>query len=491
MRICLANILLTSPDIMLLDEPTNHLDISSIEWLEQYLILYQGTMIAISHDRMFLNHCVDKIAELAQGVITEYPGNYDFYIQQSAQKKETLTNEKQRQDEWIEKTNAFIQRFRYQATKASAVQSRIKMLEKVNRIEIDPSPKKISLHFPTCERSGLKAVEMESVTKKYGNRTILDSIQLSIERGEKVALVGVNGAGKSTLSRLLSKIEEPTEGKVIWGEKVHVGFYAQESAQNVNYHKTVWEEIQSIQTTANDLEQRTLLGAFLFSAEDLYKPIPVLSGGEKSRLALCKILLQPQNLLILDEPGNHLDTFTKEIFQRALIRYTGTLIIVSHDRFFLDQIATRIISIENKKVHNYMGNYSYFLQKKKAQETLNADTKPKNTSNGTKTTTVEVEMKSAEGSKKTKEQKRLESEFRKKLQPYKDRVLKLESLCEQLELKKVQAEKLLCDTSTHADPQALKDATQEMKDADIALKNTIEEWEIAQKEYEELLVQQP
>ncbi len=491
MRIHLAKILFTSPDIMLLDEPTNHLDIASIEWLEQYLRSYEGTMIAISHDRMFLNHCIDRIAELTNCKIAEYPGNYDAYIRQSEQKKAELLQEKQRQDEWIENTTTFINRFRYQATKASAVQSRIKMLDKVQRIEIDPPPKRISFRFPPCERSGLKSVEASSVTKKYADQVVLDSIDLTIERGEKIALVGRNGAGKSTLSRLLSKTEEPTSGKVIWGKNVHVSFYAQESAQNVSYEKTVWEEIQSIETKANDLEKRTLLGAFLFTQEDMSKPITVLSGGEKSRLALCKILLQPHNLMILDEPGNHLDIYTKEIFQRALVAYDGTLVIVSHDRFFLDQIATRIISIENKKVYNYLGNYSYFIQKKNAQEAINEDINSKNPSERTKTTTAIIEKQNNECTKKSKEQKRLESEFRKRLQPYKDHVLKLESLCEELETKKAQAEKLLCDTSTHKDPEALKDATQEMKNADIALKKTIEEWEFAQKEYEELLIQQP
>jgi ATP-binding cassette, subfamily F, member 3 len=482
MRIHLAKILFTSPDIMLLDEPTNHLDIASIEWLEQYLRSYEGTMIAISHDRMFLNHCIDKIAELTNCKIAEYPGNYDAYIQQSEQKKAELLQEKQRQDEWIETTTAFINRFRYQATKASAVQSRVKMLDKVQRIQIDPPPKRISLRFPPCERSGLKSVELSSVTKKYDNQTVLDSIDLTIERGEKVALVGKNGAGKSTLSRLMSKTEEPTSGKVIWGKNVHVGFYAQESAQNVNYQKTVWEEIQSIDTKANDLEKRTLLGAFLFTQEDMYKSISVLSGGEKSRLALCKMLLQPHNLMILDEPGNHLDIYTKEIFQRALIAYDGTLVIVSHDRFFLDTIATRIVSIEDRKIHNYMGNYSYYVQKKKDL--------------ATPSTTLNIaENSEKEGKddklKKTKEQKRMESEFRKKIQPYKNRVYDMEMQYEKWEMKKKEAEEMLCEKSIHDNPQALMDATQQLRESEKEMEKVIQQWELAQKEYDEVLQTKP
>jgi ATP-binding cassette subfamily F protein 3 len=482
MRIHLAKILFTSPDIMLLDEPTNHLDIASIEWLEQYLRSYEGTMIAISHDRMFLNHCIDKIAELTNCKIAEYPGNYDAYIQQSEQKKTELFQEKQRQDEWIENTTAFINRFRYQATKASAVQSRVKMLDKVERIQIDPPPKRISLRFPPCERSGLKSVELSSVTKKYDNQMVLDSIDLTIERGEKVALVGKNGAGKSTLSRLMSKTEEPTSGEVIWGKNVHVGFYAQESAQNVNYQKTVWEEIQSIDTKANDLEKRTLLGAFLFTQEDMYKSISVLSGGEKSRLALCKMLLQPHNLMILDEPGNHLDIYTKEIFQRALIAYDGTLVIVSHDRFFLDTIATRIVAIEDAKIHNYMGNYSYYIQKRKdlmtSSPTLNT------TENSEKTSKEEKP-------KKTKEQKRVESEFRKKIQPYKNRVYDMEMQYEKWELKKKEAEEMLCEKTIHENPQALMDATQQLRESQEEMEKVIQQWELAQKEYDEVLRTKP
>ncbi|MDD4029367.1 MAG: ATP-binding cassette domain-containing protein [Caldisericia bacterium] len=492
MRIHLAKILFSSPDIMLLDEPTNHLDVASIEWLEQYLRTYEGTMIAISHDRMFLNHCIDKIAELSNCKIDEYPGNYDFYIHQSAQKREELIQEKQRQDEWIEKTTTFVNRFRYQATKASAVQSRIKMLEKMNRIEIDPPPKKISLRFPTCERSGLKSVEIVSVTKKYGDHVVLDSIDLTIERGEKVALVGKNGVGKSTLSRLMSKTEEPTTGKVIWGKNVHVGFYAQESAQNVNYEKTVWEEIQSIDTKANDLEKRTLLGAFLFTQEDLYKPITVLSGGEKSRLALCKMLLQPQNLLILDEPGNHLDIYTKEIFQRALMAYDGTLVIVSHDRFFLDQIASRIVSIENKAVKNYMGNYSYYVQKRKEQTALSeTDQCIPNSPSSTSLFKNSNKESKEESARRTKEQKRLESEFRKKIQPYKDRIVELETMYEMWESKKKEAEERLCEKSTHQNPNALMEATQQLKDSELELALVIQKWEQAQREYEEVINTQP
>ena len=493
MRIYLAKILIENPDIMLLDEPTNHLDIASIEWLEQYLKSYQGTMIAISHDRMFLNHCVSKIAELTNNNIEEYPGNYDFFLKQSKLRKEELIKKKIQQDEWIEKNTRFIERFRYQANKASAVQSRIKMLDKVRRLEIEPPQKTITLQFPVCERSGLKSVELVNVTKQYEDNVVLDSINFSIERGEKVALVGCNGSGKSTLSRLLSDTEKPTKGLVTWGKNVHTGFYAQESAQNVNYDETVWSEIQSIDTKADDKEKRNLLGAFLFKNEDLYKPINVLSGGEKSRLALCKMLLQPQNLLILDEPGNHLDISTKEIFQRALMAYEGTLVIVSHDRFFLDQIATRIIEIDRGKIHNYVGNYTYYLAKKDSSD-LNFSffsTKRTDSKDSLNNQNESELSEKRETGKKTKNLKRIESEFRKKVKPYKDAIDSAETRIEVLETEKEMIEKKMCDVANHSNEKVLIDLTRNMQEVKQQLDDAIHDWERAQEEYAAVLKTKP
>ncbi|MCK5848006.1 MAG: ABC-F family ATP-binding cassette domain-containing protein [Caldisericia bacterium] len=497
MRIYLAKILLMRPDIMLLDEPTNHLDTESIEWLEQYLRKYEGTMIAISHDRMFLDNCITATAELSNGHIQIYSGNYSFFLKQSGIKKELLIKQKKEQDEWIEKTKRFIDRFRYKPTKASAVQSRVRQLEKTKIIVIEQKPKTVTLRFPTCTRSGLKAVELLNVSKKYNDNLVLDSIDLNVERGEKVALVGVNGSGKSTLSRLISKIEEPTHGKINIDKNIFTGFYAQESAQNVNYENTLWDEIQSIETKANDKEKRNLLGAFLFKNDDMSKQISVLSGGEKSRLALCKILLLPQNLLILDEPGNHLDMYTKEIFHRALIAYEGTLIIVSHDRFFLDNVANRIVEIHEHKLTSYMGNYSYFIKKRSENieeffpKRKKGSSKNVKRSNGNEHFKNDSYLLHDEAKKKTKDQKRIESEYRKKLFPYKEKLNKAEKELDALESKKKEIENDLCKPGIHSNSFKLTSLTRDLSDIKHTISIVFEEWELAQNELTEMKVRYP
>lgn len=364
MRIILASILLSSPDIILLDEPTNHLDTESLEWLESWLLNFSGTIMVISHDRYFMDKLMTQIAELAHQKLTIYQGNFSYYLKEKEKRHELLKKEAKNQQEKIAKTEDFIERFRYKNTKAAQVQSRIKMLEKIQIVKIDKAPKKAAIYFPKCPRSGDKVVSVENLAKKYEEITVFNGLNFTLHRGEKVALVGVNGAGKSTLSRLISKRESPTAGKVHLGHKVNLAFFSQESSQNLNYNNSVWEEISDESSSMTSGERRNLLGAFLFSGDTIYKPISVLSGGEKSRLALAKILMQESNFLILDEPTNHLDIITKELFQQALLKYSGTILIVSHDRFFLDNLITRVIEIREGKIYDYPGNYSYFIEKR-------------------------------------------------------------------------------------------------------------------------------
>jgi len=364
MRIVLASILLSSPDIVLLDEPTNHLDTESLEWLEGWLLNFSGTIIVISHDRYFMDKLMTQIAELAHQKLTIYQGNFSYYLKEKGKRHELLQKEAKNQQEKIAKTEAFIERFRYKNTKAAQVQSRIKMLEKMQIVKIDKAPKKAAIYFPKCPRSGDKIVSVENLTKKYEEIAVFSGLNFALHRGEKIALVGVNGAGKSTLSRLISKRERPTAGKVHLGHKVNLAFFSQESSQNLNYNHTIWEEISAESSSMTTGERRNLLGAFLFSGDAIYKPINVLSGGEKSRLALAKILMQESNFLILDEPTNHLDITTKELFQRALLKYSGTILIVSHDRYFLDNLINRVIEIRDGKIYDYPGNYSYFIEKR-------------------------------------------------------------------------------------------------------------------------------
>jgi len=364
MRIILASILLSSPDIVLLDEPTNHLDTESLEWLEGWLQNFSGIIIVISHDRYFMDKLMTQIAELAHQKLTIYQGNFSYYLKEKEKRHELLQKEAKNQQEKITKTEAFIERFRYKNTKAAQVQSRIKMLEKMQIVKIDKSPKKAAIYFPKCPRSGDKVVNVENLAKKYEEIPVFSGLNFTLHRGERVALVGINGAGKSTLSRLISKRESPTAGKVHLGHRVNLAFFSQESSQNLNYNNSIWEEISAESSSMTSGERRNLLGAFLFSGDTIYKPISVLSGGEKSRLALAKILMQESNFLILDEPTNHLDIITKELFQRALLKYSGTILIVSHDRFFLDNLITRVIKIRDGQIYDYPGNYSYFIEKR-------------------------------------------------------------------------------------------------------------------------------
>jgi len=364
MRIVLASILLSSPDIVLLDEPTNHLDTESLEWLEGWLLNFPGTIIVISHDRYFMDKLMTQIAELAHQKLTIYQGNFSYYLKEKEKRHELLQKEGKNQQEKIDKTEAFIERFRYKNTKATQVQSRIKMLEKIQIVKIDKAPKKAAIFFPKCPRSGDKVVSVENLAKKYEEIPVFNGLNFTLHRGERVALVGVNGAGKSTLSRLISKKERPTTGKAHLGHGVNLAFFSQESSQNLNYNHTVWEEISDESSSMTTGERRNLLGAFLFSGDAVYKPISVLSGGEKSRLALAKILMQESNFLILDEPTNHLDIITKDLFQRALLKYSGTILIVSHDRYFLDNLIMRVIEIRDRRIYNYPGNYSYFIEKR-------------------------------------------------------------------------------------------------------------------------------
>ena len=465
MRIILASILLSSPDIVLLDEPTNHLDTESLEWLEGWLQNFSGTIIVISHDRYFMDKLMNQIAELAHQKLTIYQGNFSYYLKEKEKRHELLQKEAKNQQEKIAKTEAFIERFRYKNTKAAQVQSRIKMLEKMQIVKIDKAPKKAAIYFPKCPRSGDKVVSVENLAKKYEEIPVFSSLNFTLHRSEKIALVGVNGAGKSTLSRLISKKERPTVGKVHLGHKVNLAFFSQESSENLNYNHTVWEEISDESSSMTSGERRNLLGAFLFSGDAIYKPISVLSGGEKSRLALAKILMQESNFLILDEPTNHLDIITKELFQRALLKYSGTILIVSHDRFFLDNLITRVIEIRDGRIYDYPGNYSYFIEKR-AQLLSEADNRTIATKN--------AQLSKPRAKTLDKLKKREEAEERNRLYRQNKNILdKLKSVEEKirvLEKKKVGVESQLCDPAILKDSKKVQNLMIDLKKYNQELK---------------------
>ena len=365
MRILLSAILVSNPDIMLLDEPTNHLDTESMEWLESYLKDYQGTIIAVAHDRVFLDKITTQTAELSNNDITIYKGNYSYYLKEKQRRIEALRKEAALQRSEIKRTQEFVERFRYKATKAKQVQSRLKMLERYEIIQEQDSAKSVKIKFPDCPKSGREVAAVHSLCMSYSGQSVFKDLDFSIHRGEKIALVGVNGAGKSTLARIMGLVEEPASGTLKYGLNVRMAYFSQESSQNLDYNKTIWEDVSDL-SGGNDQEKRNLLGTFLFSGDDIHKPVSVLSGGEKSRLALLKILLQDSNFLILDEPTNHLDLRTRDIFQNALLSYQGTMLIVSHDRYFLDRMVSRVIEIRDNTMFDYHGNYSYFIEKRRS-----------------------------------------------------------------------------------------------------------------------------
>jgi len=361
MRIALARLLLGRPGLLLLDEPTNHLDLDARNWLEEYLADYPHAVILVSHDRFFLDAVVTRITEIGMRTLTDYVGNYSAYIRERDARMERLRQMKRDQDEEIERMQAFINRFRYQATKASQVQSRIKMLDKIARIEIPPERKRVRFHFPPTQKSGRMVMELRHVRKEYSGKRVFGDVNLHLERGDRIALIGPNGAGKSTLMRMLSGVEAPDSGTRTEGHQVVMQYFAQDEAARLDPALNVYQTLAGDSPISMVPHIRTILGGFLFSGDDIEKPVRVLSGGERTRLAVARMLLRPANTLLLDEPTNHLDLDSKDVLLEALEDFGGTLIFVSHDRYFVDKLATKVIDIGHGEAAVYPGNYEEFL----------------------------------------------------------------------------------------------------------------------------------
>ena len=364
MRISLAKLLLQKPNLLLLDEPTNHLDLESRNWLEQYLADYPFALVLISHDRYFLDVTVNRIVEIWNKKIWTYSGNYEKYLSQKTQRQEQLEAAYKNQKDRIEQLEVFINRFRYQATKAKQVQSRIKELEKIERIELPEEEKTIHFSFPQPKPSGRIVAEFKGVAKSYGEKQVFKNVDFMVERGDRIALVGVNGAGKSTLIKLLSGLEPLSRGQYDLGHNVHLDYFAQDQYKELDHDQRILDDLGKIAPSSRETDLRNLLGCFLFSGDDVFKRIGVLSGGERNRYALLKMLLHPANFLLLDEPTNHLDIRAKDILLNALSAYSGTVVFVSHDRYFIDKLATRVFEIGGGQVEIYPGNYEDFLWRK-------------------------------------------------------------------------------------------------------------------------------
>ena len=463
MRIALSAILLRAPDVLLLDEPTNHLDTESMEWLENRLRDYRGIILFVSHDRRFLGRIAREIADLERGEITRYPMNYEKYLAEKESARERLEQMIENQKERIEHIQRFVERFRYKSSKATQVQSRIKQLEKMEIYEGDAPTQSVKIKFPEAPRSGYKVAGAEGISKRYADNEVFSGVSFELHRGERVALVGVNGAGKSTLMRLLSGTETPDTGTVSLGHNVKPAYFSQESATDLNYSHTVWEEASRTGSSLSEAARRNLLGAFLFSGDDIKKPVSVLSGGEKSRLSLFKLILSSSNFLVLDEPTNHLDMKTREIFQNALMKYGGTLLIVSHDRYFLDNLAERVLEIRDGRLYDYSGNYSWFIEKRNAMLS------------GAPEACDKKEPVNAKEKRRREAEER--KEFNRERKKFSDELASIERAIESSEARRGEIDAKLCDPATLADSSAVQALMMERKTIENALAEHYPKWE--------------
>jgi len=483
MRIALAKLLLKQPSVLLLDEPTNHLDIESLIWVESFLKSYEGAIVLVSHDRKFLDTITNKTIEIYAGKVTLYKGNYSYYIQERDIRKELLFKSYENQQKYFKQQEKFITRFRSKASKATAVQSRVKMLDKIERIEIEDEETAIHFNFPPATHSGRKVFELKNISKSYGDNLVLKGLDLELERGEKIGLVGVNGAGKSTLARIIRGTEDFQEGTRKLGFQVELEYYSQHQADSLDPSTDVLNTLDAVATGDVRKQLRTILGSFLFRGDDVFKKVGVLSGGEKSRLALARMLLKASNFLILDEPTNHLDMSSKTVLMEALRNYAGTILIISHDREFLDGIVTKVIEVKDRNVKIYLGNCSYFLQKKEEEKT--GLLKPKNSLKAS-----QPQVSSAPVPKKTKEQKRIEAENRNKVykvaRPLKEKIHKIEKKIKEEEEKVRLIEVLMASANFYKDAHESAKKTAEYKEHKDKLSVLYAEWETESSKLKEI-----
>ena len=474
MRIELAKILLRKPSLFLLDEPTNHLDIESIQWLETFLAGYSGAVVLVSHDRAFLDMVTKRTIEISLGKIYDYKASWSKYLILREERREQQLASFRNQQKMIEDTEKFISRFRYKATKAVQVQSKIKQLDKVDRLEVDEEDKSsINLRFPPAPRSGTVVVEAESLSKKYGSLTVLNKIDFKIQRGEKVAFVGRNGEGKTTLSKIIID-ELDWTGNLKIGHNVKIGYFAQNQDVLLDETRTVLQTIDDIAKGDIRTKIRDLLGAFLFRGDDVEKKVKVLSGGERARLALVKLLLEPTNLLVLDEPTNHLDMRSKDILKQALIRYDGTLIVVSHDRDFLDGIVGKVYEFKHNKIKENIGGIYDFLRKKKIENLKDIEKKDK------------IKHESVQENVSSNKQKYLEKkEFERSLRKLRKRLEESETIIERIEAEIIAVDKSFMEPGNSSD--AHETDYIKYKELKEQLNEEMNKWALYSQEVEEFL----
>lgn len=469
MRVALAKLLLSKPDILLLDEPTNHLDLESVVWLESFLMDYPGTIVLTTHDQVFMQSIAERILEISLHQLHTYIGDFESYAEQKAVKREQLEAQFKNQQKKIEQTERFIERFRYKATKARQVQSRIKMLEKMERVKVEnDAPRVMKFRLPQPERSGIDVLQLRSVEKRYGDKLVYRNLDFHLARGEKVALVGPNGAGKSTLLKIVAGVLPIEDGEHLYGHNVTVEYYAQHQLEILNPAATIFEEISSVTGHLLPEQRRTLIGAFLFTGDDIFKPVSVLSGGEKARVALAKMLGRPANLLVMDEPTNHLDILSRQILEDALADYEGTLLFISHDRAFINAIASKVVEVVDGRLTIFPGTYDDYVWRKQmasAPAPLTA-------------TALEADKASAAVNKKEERRLRAERVQQKsrELRPFKQRLIELEREISRLEQEKAELLAAVCDPQIIANKDVYPQKLRRQREVEIQLEKFLEEW---------------
>lgn len=481
MRIEMAKLLLREPSVLLLDEPTNHLDIESLQWLEEKLIGYNGAVVLVSHDRAFLDNLTRRTWALRLGRLDEYAGNYSFYERENEVRRKQQLNAYKNQQQQIKQTQQFIERFRYKATKARQVQSRIKQLEKMELIEIEDNEEEIHFYFPKAHPSGSIVMELKNICKGYGEKQVFNGLNYTIERGDRIAVVGINGAGKSTFTRLLASAERVDSGEIKTGYSVVPSYFAQHQAEELDLSSDVFGIVDNVAVGEIRTKLRTMLGAFLFHGDDVFKKVSILSGGEKSRLALAKMLLQPANFLIMDEPTNHLDMKSKKVLQDALKEFDGTFVIVSHDRAFMDPLVNKVAEFSRGSVRTFIGNISDYLNKKKQEaEKLGAGT-------------AESQSKILMGDYtplSSKERRRIEAEKRdersRRLRPLKEELKSVEEEISRMESRRKEIEAMMLDPEFYRNGKEAKNTSIEYKELESKLEEKYFRWEELTEEIEQV-----
>ncbi len=488
MRVALAKILLSEPDALLLDEPTNHLDLESLIWVEEYLSGFKGALVIVSHDRAFLNKLVTRIFEVANGKVTTYTGNYDDYELNKQTQEDILVSAYKNQQEKIKRIEKFVNQNRVKARTASRVQSRLKMLDKMEKVELPTRQRKLKFSFPASPASGKRTLQINDLVKKYDTNVVYNGFDFAVDRGERIGLIGPNGAGKSTLMKIIAGTVPHDSGVVKYGHNVKPGYFAQHQSEMLNSELTVLEEAYSSCSTVTEQEVRNLLGAFLFSGDDVYKKVRVLSGGEKSRLALTKILLSPPNLLLMDEPTNHLDIPSCEILEDGLRKYDGTLILITHDRRLMNAICTGILEVEKGRQEYFIGNYEDYLYKKKLieeEKVLEEFNPPPLPQPGPDKEAIKSDDKESR-----KDRKRREAQNRiilfKKQEPVRREIADIEKKLEQVEQRSKEIHTFLADPVNYEKKDMMRAVLEEEPAVSRELRSLEERWEELQNQLEEI-----